>query len=188
MMQATIRQALVPGPTVKPGELWQGLGLMIGGKDGSHYMEHGGSGVFQDDRIAYFQNRKDGLVVMVNGNAGELVDEVFRGASTVYEWPDYKQKPHPFVPFDAATAGKFVGNFGPLRFDSSPDGFSVELPAGSPPERVYADGPNHFFILEGPQEFTFSNEVNGRMQSLRFVTPMADIHWKRADSQPIGKY
>jgi CubicO group peptidase (beta-lactamase class C family) len=187
LKQATIRQALVPGPTVKPGELWQGLGIMIGGKDGAHYMEHGGAGFFQDDMVAYFQNRRDGLVVMANGNAGGLVDEVLRGASTVYRWPDYQQKPHRFVPFDASAAEKFVGSFGPLKFDPSPGGFSVEMPAGAMPERMYADGAGHFFILGGPQEFTFSDEVNGQMQSLRFVTPMADIQWKRAAPEPIQK-
>ena len=184
LKQSTIRQMLVPGPQMMPGML-QGLGIIIGGKPGSHFMEHGGSGIFHDEMVAYFQRSRDGLVVMANGsNAGVLVDEVLRSASTVYDWPDYRQEAHRFAPLDASTAVKLIGTFGPIKFVPAPDGFAVEMPAGGTPERVYMDRPEHFFVLGGPQEFFFSNEVNGQMQVVRFVTPMADLLWKRAAPEP----
>jgi hypothetical protein len=186
LKQSTIRQMLVPGPQMMPG-LLQGLGFVIGGKPGAHFMEHGGSGIFHDEMVAYFQGSKDGLVVMANGsNAGVLVEEVLRSASTVYGWRDYRQESHRAVPFDLSTADKFFGAFGPIKFVPSPDGLAVEMPAGGTPERVYMDRPGHFFVLGGPQEFDFSKEVNGKMQVVRFVTPMTDILWQRAGTEATG--
>jgi CubicO group peptidase (beta-lactamase class C family) len=184
LKQSTIREMLAPGPQMMPGML-QGLGIVVGGKPGAHFMEHGGSGIFHDEMVAYFQGKRDGLVVMANGNnAGVLVEEVLRSAAAVYGWPDFRQESHPVIPFNVSRAGKFLGDFGPIRFVSSPHGFAVEMPAGNAPERVYRDGPDHFFVLGGPQEFFFSDEVNGRMQAVRFVTPMVDMRWRRSDAAP----
>ena len=95
--QSTFRQMLVPGPEMMPGML-QGLGFVIGGKFGAHYMEHGGSGIFHDEMTAYFQGNRNGLAVMANGSsAGVLVEEVLRGASAVYGWPDFRQQPHAVI-------------------------------------------------------------------------------------------
>ena len=180
LKQSTIRQMLAPGPQVMPGFL-QGLGFEIGGKPGAHFMEHGGSGIFQDEMVAYFQGKRDGLVVMASGsNGGILVKEILRSAATAYGWPDYQPQSHRFLPMDASLISKFVGDYGPLRFKASPAGLAVEMPAGSVPERVYRDGPGHFFLLSGPQEFTFTNDENGHMQSLQFVTPLVNLHWQRA--------
>lgn len=185
LKQSTIRQMLSPGPQMMPGML-QGLGFVIGGKAGAHFMEHGGSGIFHDEMIAYFQGDKNGLVVMSNGSsAGVLVEEVLRSASTVYGWPDFRQEPHPVAAFDASTADKYYGTFGPIRFVQSHDGLAVEMPAGNAPERVYMDRPGHFFVLGGPQEFSFSEEVDGRMQVVRFVTPMTDVQWRRVPTDHI---
>lgn len=179
LKQWTIRQMLTPGPQMMPGML-QGLGFVIGGKAGAHFMEHGGSGVFHDEMIAYFQGSDDGLVVMSNGsNGGTLVEEVLRSASIVYGWPDFRQEPHRVIGFDESTADKYYGTFGPIRFVRSHDALAVELPAGNVPEQVYMDRPGHFFVLDGPQEFSFSDEVKGRMQVVRFVTPMTDVQWRR---------
>jgi hypothetical protein len=104
----------------------------------------------------------------------------------VYGWPDFRQKPHRVVPFHAAPAGRFLGDFGPIRFVAAPEGFAVEMPAGNSPERVYMDRPGHFFVLGGPQEFFFSDEQNGRMQAVRFMTPMTDVLWRRAATASTG--
>ena len=150
-------------------------------------MEHGGSVIFHGEMVAYFQGSRDGLVIMANGsNAGVLVEEVLRSASTVYGWPDFRPESHLVVPFDPSTAAQFIGTFGPIRFVPSVDGFAVEMPAGGTPERVYMDRPGHFFVLGGPQEFFFDDEVKGRMQVVRFVTPMTDMLWRRAATELTG--
>lgn len=59
------------------------------------------------------------------------------------------------------------------------------MPAGNAPERVYMDRPGQFFVLGGPQEFSFSEEVDGRMQVVRFVTPMTDVQWRRVPTDHI---
>lgn len=180
LKQSTIRQMLAPGPQMMPGML-QGLGIVVGGKPGAHFMEHGGSGIFHDEMVAYFQGKQDGVVVMANGsNAGVLVEEILRSTSTVYNWPDFRQKAHRAIPFNVNYATKFAGNYGPIRFVAAPEGLAVEMPAGVTPERVYMDRPGHFFVLSGPQEFTFIDETNGRMQAVRFITPMTNLRWQRA--------
>lgn len=179
LRQSTMRQMLTPGPQMMPGRL-QGLGFIIGGKPGSQFIEHGGSGIFQDDMVAYIQGGQDGLVVMTSSSsAGVLVDEILRSASLVYNWPDYRQQPHAVIAFDASTRNKYIGDFGPVRFVASPTGIAVEMPAGNVPEQVYTDRPGHFFVLGGPQEFTFSDEADGRMRTVHFVTPMASLLWQR---------
>jgi CubicO group peptidase (beta-lactamase class C family) len=177
LKQATIRQMLVPGPYVKPG-MFQGLGFEIGGKPGAQFMEHGGSGIFRDDMVAYFKG--DGLVAMANSSNGALlVDDLLRSASTVYDWPDYRQTPHSVIPFDTSTSDKFIGTFGFVKVARPPTELTVEITLGSVPQQLYMDHPDHFFVLDGPQELYFSDEVNGRMQAARFVTPMVDIPLKR---------
>uniref|UniRef100_E6PXN2 Putative Beta-lactamase n=1 Tax=mine drainage metagenome TaxID=410659 RepID=E6PXN2_9ZZZZ len=184
LKQATIRQMLVPGPHVKPG-MSQGLGFEICGKPGAQFMEHGGSGIFRDDMVAYFKG--DGLVVMANSSDGALlVDDLLRSASTVYDWPDYRQTPHSVIPFDASTSDKFIGTFGFVKVARSPDGLTAEIPLGSIPQQLYMDRADHFFVLDGPQELFFSDEVNGRMQAARFITPMADTPLKRTTTVPLG--
>ncbi|CAN5605012.1 hypothetical protein BH10ACI4_BH10ACI4_38140 [soil metagenome] len=187
LKQSTIRQMLVPGPQMMPGML-QGLGFVIGGKSGTHFMEHGGSGIFHDEMVAYFQGNRNGLVVMANGSSGGvLVEEVLRSASAVYGWPDFRQEPHAAIAFDASTKDKYLGKFGPIKFVPSHSGLAVEMPAGNAPEQVYMDRPGHFFVLGGPQEFTFSDEEGGRMHTVRFVTPMANLLWQRASEEPTGR-
>lgn len=122
---------------------------------------------------------------MSNGSsAGVLVEELLRTASMVYGWPDFRQEPHRAIPFDASTAEKFFDTFGPIRFVPSPDGLAVEMPAANAPERLYMNRPGHFFVLGGPQGISFSDEVDGRIQVVRFVTPMTDVQWRRAVMEP----
>ena len=103
LKQSTIQQMLVPGPQMMPGML-QGLGFVIGGKPGAHFMEHGGSGIFHDEMLAYFQGNEDGLVVMSSSSsAGILVEELLRSAALVYGWPDFRQESHHVEPLDTLT-------------------------------------------------------------------------------------
>ena len=58
LKRSTLRQMLTPGPQMMPGML-QGLGFVIGGKPGAHFMEHGGSGIFHDEMVAYFSGKEE---------------------------------------------------------------------------------------------------------------------------------
>jgi hypothetical protein len=142
------------------------------------YMEHGGSGVFQDEMVAYLHG--DGLVVMTSGsNGAAIADEVLRSASKVYGWPDYKQVQRSAIALAPEDRAKYVGTFGFIKVASSAEGLTGEIPIGSAPQRIYPDAPDHFFILGGPTELIFGQEDKGQMMSLEFVTPMVDIPLKR---------
>jgi CubicO group peptidase (beta-lactamase class C family) len=175
--QATVRMMLEPGPVVRTGS-WQGLGIALGGTKDRRYIEHGGSGVFQDEMVAYVHG--DGAVVMASGSDGTAIaDEVLRSVSKVYSWPDYKQIERTAIALDSENAQRYVGKFGFLKVASTSNGLSAEIPLGSVAQRIYPDAPDHFFILGAPTELIFGHEDNGQMTTVDFITPMAHIPLKR---------
>jgi CubicO group peptidase (beta-lactamase class C family) len=175
--QTTVRMMMAPGPEFRPGS-YQGLGISLNGRRGNMYMEHGGSGVFQDEMVAYLHG--DGLVIMTSGSSGAAIaDEVLRSASKVYGWPDYKEVQRSAIPLAPEQWAKYVGTFGFIKITSSEDGLTGEIPIGSSPQRIYPDAPDHFFILSGPTELIFGQPANGQMMSVEFVTPMAHTSLKR---------
>jgi len=168
--QTTARMMMEPGPEFRPGS-YQGLGISLNGRRGNMYMEHGGSGVFQDEMVAYLHG--DGLVIMTSGsNGAAIADEVLRSTSKVYGWPDYKQVQRSAIPLAPEERGKYVGTFGFIKIASSADGLTGEIPIGSSPQRIYRDTPDHFFILSGPTELIFGQGDNGQMMSVEFVSPL----------------
>jgi len=177
LQQATVRMMMEPGPEFRPGS-YQGLGITLNGRRSNMYMEHGGSGVFQNEMVAYL--RGDGLVVMTSGsNGAAIADELLRSASKVYGWPDYKQVQRKAIPLASAERAKYIGTFGFIKIASSAEGLTGEIPVGSAPQRIYPDAPDHFFILGAPTELIFGQEDNGQMMSLEFVTPMTHTSLKR---------
>lgn len=45
-------------------EIGGGIEAVIGGKSGSQLREHGRSGIFHDERIAYFEGNKVSLLII----------------------------------------------------------------------------------------------------------------------------
>jgi CubicO group peptidase (beta-lactamase class C family) len=67
-----------------------GLGLAIGRMGGRPYIQHGGSNAgFQSNAFAFLDGRREGVVMMTNGDAGGiLINEMQRALDTVYHWGD----------------------------------------------------------------------------------------------------
>ena len=65
-----------------------GLGLSIGRRGGRPYIEHGGSNAgFQSEAFAFLDGRREGIVVMTNGDAGVvLASEIVRALVGAYGW------------------------------------------------------------------------------------------------------
>jgi hypothetical protein len=51
------------------------------------------------------------------------------------------------------------------------DVLTAEIPAGATPARLYPGSPTHFFVLDGPQELTFSVDSQHNVTGVDFSTP-----------------
>lgn len=128
--------------------------------------------------VAYVHG--DGAVVMTSGSDGAAIaDEVLRSVSEIYDWPDYRQVQRTAIALGPEEAKRYIGKFGFIKVASTSDGLSAEIPVGSVAQRIYPDAPNHFFILGAPTELIFSNEDNGQVTTVDFITPMAHTSLKR---------
>lgn len=56
------------------------------------------------------------------------------------------------------------------------DGITAEIPAGSTPARLYPESPTHFFVLDGPQELTFSVDSQDNVTGVDFIVPLGGHH------------
>jgi len=75
------------------GNNW-GLGFTIGGSRHDPFFSHGGANHgFRAQFVAY-ANSGRGVVIMTNSdNGGDLIGEILRAVSDVYNWPDFKPQP-----------------------------------------------------------------------------------------------
>lgn len=71
-----------------------GLGFSIGGSERDPFFSHGGANQgFRAHFVAYAHSGR-GVIIMTNSdNGGELIGEILRAVSDVYNWPDFKQRP-----------------------------------------------------------------------------------------------
>jgi hypothetical protein len=168
--QQTIRMMLAPGMGPSPTRHY-GLGFEVGGSREDPYIRHEGSAYFQDDMVEYL--RGDGIVVMTSGGGGgALADEVIRSASNVYGFPDFKPIEHSIVAVPSSTLPRFVGTYVYIKVALDGDHLTAEIPAGSPPVRLYPESPTRFFVLDGPQELSFILDSQQKVTGVEFITPL----------------
>lgn len=147
-----------------------GLGFRIGGRNGNLFLSHEGSAVFQDDMLIYLHG--NGFVVMTSGgDGGELAEELERSAGVVYGFPEFLPVERIAGQVPAAILSKYPGTYGFVKVAMDGDGLTAEIPEGSQPQRLYAESPTHFFVLDGPQELQF--DLDGqKVSGVEFITPM----------------
>jgi CubicO group peptidase (beta-lactamase class C family) len=168
--QQTIRMMVSPNKDVISPRRY-GLGFEVGGSLENAYIRHGGSALFQDDMVEYLHG--NGIVVMTSGGGGgELADEVLRSAGTVYDFPDFKSIEHSVVDVPASTLRAYVGTYAYIKVALDGDHLTAEIPAGSPPARLYPESPTRFFILDGPQELSFIPDSQENVTGVEFITPI----------------
>jgi len=59
------------------------------------------------------------------------------------------------------------------------DTLTAEIPEGSKPTLLYAESPTHFFVLDEPQELSFNVDVQQRVTSVDFITPINRLSLKK---------
>jgi CubicO group peptidase (beta-lactamase class C family) len=165
-----VRAMLTPDDHMVQARRW-GLGIEVGGHSVDPYIRHEGSAYFQDDMVAYLHG--SGIVVMTSGGGGgTLAEEILRSAASVYGFPDFRPQERTAVELAAATLPKYVGTYGYVKVALGQGFLTAEIPAGSSPQRLYAESPTHFFVLDGPQELSFHMDGQGQVTGVDFITPM----------------
>jgi CubicO group peptidase (beta-lactamase class C family) len=163
--QKTVQLMTVPGLGT-----W-GLGFMVGGAPDNRYVSHEGSAIFQDTMFAYLHG--GGFVVMTSGgDGGKLADQILRSAGAVYGFPDFKPIPRTVVSLPQGSLEKYVGTYGFVKVMIAGDGLVAEIPEGTTATPIYADSPEHFFVLDEPQELYFHIDAQDRVTGVDFVTPI----------------
>ncbi len=156
---------------VQRGQGSWGLGFRVGGDKQNPYVSHEGSALFQDDMFIYLQSGS-GFVVMTSGGGGGLAEELMRSAGNVYGFPDFKPIERAAVPVPPKSLSAFVGTFGFVKVAMDGTDLTAEIPEGSRPQRLYAESPTRFFVLDGPQQLSFKANNEGTVTTVDFITPM----------------
>lgn len=142
-----------------------GLGAEIRGANGTLAFTHSGANVgYQAFYFAYAAG--DGIVILTNGDNGyELILELVRSVSRIYNWKDYKTVTRSRVNIPEEEELKFAGRFTPEGFFP----FSIvnqrghlELSIGGRPScELISSSPNTFFIREGLIQINFTSPDRG---------------------------
>ncbi|HEY2472963.1 MAG TPA: serine hydrolase [Terracidiphilus sp.] len=170
LREDTVRMMLAPGMGPSAARHY-GLGFEVGGSAENPYIRHEGSAYFQDDMVQYLSG--NGVVVMTSGGGGgALADEVIRSAGIVYDFPDFRSVEHSVVAVAASELPRFVGTYVYIKVAEDRDHLTAEIPAGSPPVRLYPESPTRFFVLDGPQELSFILDSKENVTGVEFITPM----------------
>jgi hypothetical protein len=168
--QSTMRLMLTPGLGPAPKRRW-GLGFEVGGEPGNLYVRHEGSGLFEDDMVAYLHG--NGIVVMTSGgDGGPLTEEILRSAGSVYGFPDFKPVEHSTVTVSPEVLTRYVGTYEYVKVAMNGDALTAEIPVGSTPQRLYPESQTHYFVLDGPQELEFDVDAQQVVTGVEFITPM----------------
>jgi len=142
-----------------------GLGFWLTGEGASRRFFHGGSNIGYRCQLVAYAERRDGAVVMTNGERGDgLWAEVLNGIASVYGWPDYvleKQVTEVAAERLAEYAGTYVIDdalpvtIGPeaSRLVASAPGFGVA--------ELLCEGADTFFSTELPVALVFRRDASG---------------------------
>lgn len=158
-----------------------GLGFRVGGKPGDLFVNHSGSAAFQDEMFIYLSGGGGFVVMTSGGGGGNLADELLRSAGKVYGFPDFKPIERATVQVPYEILSRYVGTYGFVKIAMDGDTLTAEIPEGSPPARLYAESPTHFFVLDGPQELSFTIEPDRSVNNVEFITPMHRTPLKRSE-------
>lgn len=148
------------------------LGVFIETKGGEKYFGHNGQNEgFLSTSTGSFTNG-NGVVVMVNGDHGRLLNEVVNSVATVYGWKDYyTPKIKKIVPVADSLLDAYTGNY-ILDRDSikiNRKGNKMILTVNNSENfEMFFSAAQEFFTKEIPLEFTFEKEPSGIIKGFYF--------------------
>lgn len=129
---ATARVMLAP---VADGHMGLGPGVH-GSGEAFHFDQAGWNRGFRA-RLIMYPHLGKGIVVMVNGDGGDvLIEEIARAAAHVYQWPGFRPTRRTAMVLDPATLAAWAGEYAmeagfPLTVEPGGDHLRVRTPRGT---------------------------------------------------------
>lgn len=149
-----------------------GLGVGIGGIGTDTHFEHDGSTPGYKSTLFGYSDRGQGVAILTNGDrGGELIEELEYSVAAAYGWPDFQVTTRRIVPIAPEKLGAYVG-----QYQMAPGAFvNVTARAGKlfaevrgrDTSELLPDGPDHFFLLNGPT-VQFVRSERGEIEELIF--------------------
>jgi len=149
----------------------RGFGFAIEGPaDDSHFFLQGKTEGFTCF-LVFFPARGQGVAIMTNSENGSLlIDEIVRGISEAYQWPDYKPQERPLFQLDPSIYQQYVG-----RYQVTPeyfldvtfkDYYLVIQPTGQAPTKFYVETQSTFFSMDPYIRIQFRKDDRGTVEGL----------------------
>lgn len=153
-----------------------GLGFMIDRRKNNFRISHGGSNEgFRCVLVAYPEKGQGAIVMTNSDNGGYLLEEVLRGISAEYEWPDYKSREVTATALDPEEFDRFVGAYRihdslTLTISREENRYYAEPvhvpPRGAQRVRIYPRSETQFFDLEASVKIRFETEPESGVLTL----------------------
>ena len=142
-----------------------GLGIGVSGEGPSLRIGHGGANAGYRCQWVQYPNRRQGVIVMTNSDAGaEVIAELLRAISAEYDWPDFKPVQRTTAPVDASIfpslAGDYRGDRGWAVTVSQEGGrlFVLAAPFGATRVELHHMEGGAFFTEAAPLMFRFADD------------------------------
>lgn len=112
-----------------------------------------------------------GALIMANSdNGGLLLDEIIRGLSVIYDWPDFKPEEKPLYRLDPSVYQQYVGRYevnGSYYLDISfEDYYLVVHPTGQTMTKFYVETQTIFFSVDPFLRIKFNLDDSGQVTGL----------------------
>jgi CubicO group peptidase (beta-lactamase class C family) len=142
-----------------------GLGIAVNGDGPSLRIGHGGANAGYRCQWVQYPNRRQGVIVMTNSDAGrEVMAELLRAISAEYDWPDFRPVQRTTAPIDVSTLPALAGDYrGDREWSATVTHEGGRLFVLAPPfgparvELLHAGG-GDFFTQTAPLTFRFADD------------------------------
>ncbi|MDD8019845.1 MAG: serine hydrolase [Acidobacteriota bacterium] len=155
--------------SVDPGQPGLGFRLEGQGEKFKIYMT-GRTHGFRSALVMYPALGQGALIMTNSDNGGLLVDEILRGLSAIYNWPDFKPEEKPLYRLDPSIYQRYVGRYevnGSYYLDISfEDYYLVVHPTGQAPTKFYVEAQTIFFSADPFIRIKFNLDEYGQVSGL----------------------
>ncbi|MGB9765132.1 MAG: serine hydrolase domain-containing protein [Candidatus Saccharicenans sp.] len=112
-----------------------------------------------------------GVVIMTNSDNGWiLIDEILRGLSAIYDWPDFKPEEKPLYRLDPSIyqqyCGRYEVNENYFLDVSNEDYYLIVHPTGQSPTKFYVETQTIFFSVDPFIRIKFNLDEQGKVTGL----------------------
>jgi len=149
----------------------RGLGFAgEGSAEDSHFFLQGKTEGFTCG-LVFYPARGQGAVIISNSENGSLlIDEILRGISDAYKWPDYKAQERPLFRLDPSIYQQYVGRY-QVTSDyfldvTYEDYYLVIRPTGQAPTKFYVENQSMFFSMDPFIRIQFRKDEKGNVEGI----------------------